>query len=432
MEFCAIHDCPSGGICQNLNDGYECLSSATFNGVNNTIDYASVGIDPAAVSASASGMHNISFSFRTKVGGTVLSVDNAAAAGIRAIRLDIVKQGVVVRWIDASGSSENLVAVPEALDGQWHQIQLNISSIIDNFSLSQMVAGGAVTLGGSAESSIVKRQAPEAADIPELTTISSDADSGDDVPPAILPPWQHFRGCLNEFRIGELLLPFFEADALSSDPSPRKFQVTSGLRGVELGCRLCYDAECRNDAVCLDPAVNYTCNCLAGYQGDQCQVNIDECVDNLCDKGTCVDRVANYTCACDLGWTSWLCDEEINECEANPCQNEATCTDLIGTYLCNCTEDYTGNDCEKLKVVTCANSPCSQGDCSDLYDPVTQLANNFTCLCPFGYQGLTCDQEIDYCVSLAPCQNGAICTGFPFEPVTTPLPHYFIHYSLSL
>ena len=112
------------------------------------------------------------------------------------------------------------------------------------------------------------------------------------------------------------------------------------------------------------------------------------------------------------------CDEEINECEPNPCQNEATCTDLIGTYLCNCTEDYTGNDCEKLKVVTCANSPCLQGECSDVYDPVTQLANNFTCQCPFGYQGLTCDTEIDYCVSLAPCQNGAICTPFPFEPVS--------------
>jgi len=83
-------------------------------------------------------------------------------------------------------------------------------------------------------------------------------------------------------------------------------QVTSQLSEIELECRLCYDHECRNDAVCLDPAVNYTCNCLAGYEGDQCQINIDECVDNLCDKGTCVDGVANYTCACDLGWTSWL------------------------------------------------------------------------------------------------------------------------------
>ena len=42
------------------------------------------------------------------------------------------------------------------------------------------------------------------------------------------------------------------------------------------------DNECQNGAQCLDPLANYTCDCLAGYQGDLCQVNIDECIDNLC------------------------------------------------------------------------------------------------------------------------------------------------------
>lgn len=224
MEFCAIHQCPSGGVCQNLNDGYECLSSATFNGVNNTIDYASVGIDSASV------MDSISFSFRTKAGGTVLSVRNDASR-VRFIRLDVEEQGVVARWIDASGSDESVVVVPEALDGDWRKVQLNISALINNFSLAEMVAGGVVTLGGSTDSSsriIVKRQT--SVETEELTTISSDLDAIDSETAtdlSILPPSQFFRGCLNEFRIGELLLPFFEASALSSDPAPRKFQVTT-------------------------------------------------------------------------------------------------------------------------------------------------------------------------------------------------------------
>jgi len=412
LEFCAIHECPAGGRCQNLNDGYECLSSATFNGVNNSIVYTSIGID------STLAMNLIRFSFRSKVGGTVLTIQNESSR-VRILRLDVSNRGMVTRWISQNGSSvdESLMEMPNALNGEWHLVEMNMSATIADFSLSEMVAGAVVTLGGSADSSvhsIVERDALES----EITTISSDVDVIDTEPAdsVMLPESQFYRGCLDEFRIGELLLPFFPASALSDDPAARKFQVTGKLDSIELDCRLCYDHECQNAATCLDSLANYTCDCLLGYKGDQCQINIDECVDHKCEKGVCVDGIANYTCLCDLGWTGWLCDEEINECEADPCQNGATCTDLIGTYLCNCTEDYTGNDCEKLKVVTCANSPCVRGNCSDVYDAVTQLANNFTCLCPFGYQGTACDVEIDYCVALQPCLNGAICTSFGFEP----------------
>lgn len=239
MEFCAIHECPSGGVCQNLNDGYECLTSATFNGVNNTIDYTSVGVDAALV------MDSISFSFRSKLGGTVLSLQNDINR-IRSIRLDIEKQGVVARWIDGSSADESVVAMPEALDGEWHQVKLNISALINNFSLSDMVSGAVVTLGGSAQSSarsIVKRQTAEADGASELTTISSDLESIDTeaASDSMLPPSEFFRGCLNEFRIGELLLPFFDASALSSDPAPRKFQVRahkSCIHSNLINCRI--------------------------------------------------------------------------------------------------------------------------------------------------------------------------------------------------
>lgn len=126
----------------------------------------------------------------------------------------------------------------------------------------------------------------------------------------ILPPPAHFRGCLNEFRIGGLLLPFFPAQQLLDDPSARKFRPLAELDDVEVGvCRVCYDHECFNGAKCLDPLVNHTCECLPGYEGDLCQIDIDECADNACNVNNslrCVDGVANYTCQCQTGWTGWL------------------------------------------------------------------------------------------------------------------------------
>jgi hypothetical protein len=49
---------------------------------------------------------------------------------------------------------------------------------------------------------------------------------------------------------------------------------------------------------------------------------------------------------------------------------------------------------------------------------VTLLANNYTCHCPFGFDGVNCENPINYCSVLDPCRNGAFCTGVSFEPVS--------------
>ena len=318
LEFCAIHQCPAGGQCRNLNDGYECLSSATFNGVNSTVEYTSIGIDVSPSSTTTSSRNqqqleqSIRFSFRSKQGGTVLTIQNEASTHVRFLRLDIESSGVVIRWISKSGLvvNESLHDLPEALNGSWHSVSLNLPG---NFSLAELVGpDGRLILGGSAaptHHSIAERQAPlSPADVEEETTILPAAMENETAVMLILPDSVPYRGCLDEFRVGGLLLPFFSSADLSSDPSVRKFRPVSQnhLDNLELDCRLCYDHECQNGAQCLDPFTNYTCNCLDGYDGDLCQVNIDECIDHLCVNGDCMDGVANYTCLCRPGWTGWL------------------------------------------------------------------------------------------------------------------------------
>ena len=43
---------------------------------------------------------------------------------------------------------------------------------------------------------------------------------------------------------------------------------------------------------------------IPGFTGTNCQVNIDECTDHVCENGgRCVDGVLDYTCDCTPEWT---------------------------------------------------------------------------------------------------------------------------------
>lgn len=49
---------------------------------------------------------------------------------------------------------------------------------------------------------------------------------------------------------------------------------------------------------------SFSCHCPPGFEGDRCEINIDDCVENKCENNaTCVDLVEEYTCQCNPGYT---------------------------------------------------------------------------------------------------------------------------------
>ena len=60
--------------------------------------------------------------------------------------------------------------------------------------------------------------------------------------------------------------------------------------------------------------------------GTNCEKDIDECAPKPCKNGKCIDGIADFDCDCDPGYEGDLCEIEINECERfRPCDH-GTCT----------------------------------------------------------------------------------------------------------
>ncbi len=75
-------------------------------------------------------------------------------------------------------------------------------------------------------------------------------------------------------------------------------------------------------------AYSYICRCIPGWDGDHCEVNMNECASSPCQGvSQCIDAVNSYSCDCQAGTTGVHCEVDIDECVSAPCKNNAPCVD---------------------------------------------------------------------------------------------------------
>ena len=68
----------------------------------------------------------------------------------------------------------------------------------------------------------------------------------------------------------------------------------------------CAFANCTNGGTCIadNPSRSHACECVLGYTGPRCTINIDNCIGHDCTEyQVCVDGVNSHTCQCPLGFT---------------------------------------------------------------------------------------------------------------------------------
>ncbi|XP_073454483.1 uncharacterized protein [Aquarana catesbeiana] len=162
---------------------------------------------------------------------------------------------------------------------------------------------------------------------------------------------------------------------------------------------------CRNGGTCQNTYGGYRCVCANGWDGDNCDHNIDDCAIGACFQGsTCIDKVASFMCLCPPGKTGLLCHLD-DACLKNPCHPKATCmtNPFSGKAICHCLPGYIGPTCSKdLDECSLGPSPCEHhGQC-------VNTMGSFLCRCPLGYTGTHCETDQNECHS-NPCLNGASC-----------------------
>uniref|UniRef100_A0A673H3L2 Slit homolog 2 protein-like n=1 Tax=Sinocyclocheilus rhinocerous TaxID=307959 RepID=A0A673H3L2_9TELE len=129
----------------------------------------------------------------------------------------------------------------------------------------------------------------------------------------------------------------------------------------ELNIDDCEDNDCENNSTCVDGINNYTCLCSPEYTGNPHKHKDSHARNALCSLCSVFDAnsyLCMFRCVCPDGFEGDECELNIDDCEDNDCENNSTCVDGINNYTCLCSPEYTGNP-HKHKDSHARNALCS-------------------------------------------------------------------------
>ncbi|KAH3796462.1 hypothetical protein DPMN_150030, partial [Dreissena polymorpha] len=381
LDYCVTGTCPVGSDCNSLDDGFECISTAFFQGQSSVAGYTKTQQFSTIVTS-------ISFKFRTSArNGIIFHLAEPNGNGFKAY---LIGSKFAVDYTIDSNSRRNMKLDISVSDAVWYKTFVREDNNTLNLLISNENGDAIVNLTTSRPSSGTTLDSLVHS-LGSGTTLKLGANS--------------YQGCLKEVRLQGILLPFFFDAQFVNNTSVEKFLLQQKTQIID-GCGLqnaCSQSRCAHSSPCVPDYYSYKCNCSAGYMGDWCQDRVDYCAGVQCVHGRCVNSLERGYCSCYHGYTGARCETNINECANLTLCDPGSCIDLNGTFECNCTgTGFIGDFCNIKE------SACSAGTVTCMYGSCSNATGMPVCNCSPGYDGDTCNNAIDYCSNL-PCENNSTC-----------------------
>uniref|UniRef100_A0A673GS55 Vitamin K-dependent protein S n=1 Tax=Sinocyclocheilus rhinocerous TaxID=307959 RepID=A0A673GS55_9TELE len=167
----------------------------------------------------------------------------------------------------------------------------------------------------------------------------------------------------------------------------------------------CLPLPCHKDGYerCVDGQGSFTCVCKAGWRGQRCEQDINECEDPEFPAGcsqTCYNLPGSFMCSCEKGFYTLdniLCND-INECILYPsvCVEPSKCVNAPGTFECRCPSGYQYNMSSRkcVDLDECEQDVCD-GEC-------VNSIGSFSCHCD-GRKGVKLAEDSRQCEKIPKC-----------------------------
>ncbi|CAD5229282.1 unnamed protein product [Bursaphelenchus okinawaensis] len=376
-DYCSTQPCPTNSECLNTHGGYVCKSPATFATTSHA-EFVLQGNDTVDVA------FDLTFSLRTR----------SEKARILTLRL---RNDTMFMKIDGRGVNFGLktndgvvndTVRTDVVDGQWHSVNLFVKNKqlyanFDNMSSIKIFRDF--------------RWEYDVKDDFDSVVFGKDGSDGS------------FKGCLHNVKLSSYpYVTFFGAEG--SGFIEGSHLVASKLINIRPdGCHsksLCDSNPCKNGALCKDLFDKQSCECAKGFEGEFCEINVNECngVTDCGENGVCVDDIATFKCQCKKGFSGARCEAPVDFCTKNPCKNGGTCSNVKHGYECKCTEAFIGQNCTVKRDTQCATRPCkNDAQCQD-----SEMGPQ--CDCQVGFSGDLCEVSLGDIACLdMPCRNGGKC-----------------------
>ena len=194
-----------------------------------------------------------------------------------------------------------------------------------------------------------------------------------------LKPGNLERECMEEKCIRHEFDEIYDVDEYpESQQAKMQKEVDRKWRAKTSACEVDSPCVASNTLECDNIFGGYTCKCKKGWEGKNCEKDINECdtPDWCMNGGTCINTDGGFTCNCTVSWHGERCDYDVDECGCdhtycferdegvweNPCGDYGTCRNTFGSFACKCNDGWTGKLCDQ-DIDECAESnPCKNSE----------------------------------------------------------------------